>query len=162
MYSMHITFYIINNLCENFWNNDSFTIKKSEWKYSLDIYINNYNDIDIKKAIDFYLIIRSYIYFKKYNVKSIYIISNMILNDIEFENKKFSFSVYKFVSLSLLNKFSVYDFYIWFDKMFINEYKYGDNNYKAQGFRIVFYDEIELLYPKYPWSNEWLEYNNII
>lgn len=151
----------MNNLIDSNWNHRDIVIEKSKWKNAVDIIYKNDTIINIETGIDFYLILRSYVFYKTYNVKCIYVISSAKFDLDEYENKKFSFNIYKYFSINMLNKFSVYDFYIWFDKVFITDYKYGESVYKAIGFRVVFYNDEDLLYPIYPWKSEWLEYNNI-
>ena len=146
-----------------FWNCESMEIIKSSWKNSIDIYIKHDRlSFKLTDILNIFLLLKAYLQSKKYHVKYIYIISYYSKVDVNYyDNKNLSYFVYNFVSLNLIQKFSFYDFYVWYDKKVKNVFEYS-STCENVGFKIVFYNDIDFLeYPTFPWKKEFLIYNDV-
>lgn len=141
-------------MCENYNKIDlsfekSFNIKKNNWKNSLDIIFDNDDDINL---INLFLILKSYLLSNKIIVEKMYI----IIKNLEFD----FIIVYKNVNVYEMYKLNINEFVIWYNMNLNNEYEYIKKS-EICGIRFVFYKLDNDIYPKYPWSEDWKNYNNL-
>lgn len=123
-----------------------FIIKKGNWEGSLDILFNHMEELNI---LNLYIILKSYFYSESYLINFFLVIS---LN-IEDERK---ISKYHNIEIKKIKKMSFFDFKMFYDSLYDNDFSYIKKN-EYYGFRIVFFKQSyfwqnNMIYPVYPWN----------
>lgn len=139
--------------------------KKDFFKISID---KNFNSIDVlfnwKDKMDIevlFLIIKSYVLNKEYLIKNIYIVAtneNLKKNNI---NPNF----FRHLNIKKLEKINIFEFKLFYEEMFENDWEYYLNNFDLYGLTIIFAKESQIwknknFYPKYPFEENFK--NNFI
>jgi hypothetical protein len=139
--------------------------KKDFFKISID---ENFNSIDVlfnwKDKMDIevlFLIIKSYVLNKEYLIKNIYIVAtneNLKKNNI---NPNF----FRHLNIKKLEKINIFEFKLFYEEMFENDWEYYLNNFDLYGLTIIFAKESQIwknknFYPKYPFEENFK--NNFI
>lgn len=130
-----------------------FIIEKNNWKNSIDIIFNT--NIDNLNIINFFLILKSYIYSSEYIIKGLYLFSKNI------ENINITYMI-KQLDPYIIYKINFIDFISLINNIITFENNY-ENDMKLTGLRIIFFNNIDnkIKKPIYPWNKTWLILNNI-
>lgn len=105
------------------------------------------------KLDNIFLILKSYINNKQFLIKGIYVIGNN--KDFLKDNIKPNF--FRNIDIKKIEKMNFFDFNLFYEEMFENDWQLYLNNFDYYGFRIVFMKESKIweekkYYVNYPWE----------